>query len=437
MISNKNIRSALKSLSFLWSGTLVGSGSTFLIYMLLARELGVEAFGLFSSSLATITLLTLLAGFGVSKFWLKEFGREGWSAIRWIKPSIKFIYTSTILIVILLAIWAIFGPHNFDTTKILLILSLFLVGQIGVEIVSSKFQLEEKYQTLALWQLVPNLLRLVIIGIVMLLPFQADVFVIVYIYSAIGLIFIYLSIKHLNLLKNGRFELKGHGKQNTEAMQYLPSQKEIFKGALPFGLATFFGFIYYQSDLIMLKYLASDSESGLYNVAFVLLMAILIFPSNLFNKFLLPKYHRWANFEKEKFYNVYVKTTKTMLVFGFVMMSIVFIFSESIVTIFFGAEYLDSVILLQIASLNIPISSVAYGVGAVLVTEEHMKKKIVFMGIVALLNIALNLAFIPYYGAVGASVATVISNLVLLILYLYYARNYIFNIKGNENVAKS
>jgi len=436
MMNNKNIRSSLKLLSFLWSGTLIGSGSTFLVYMLLARELGIEEFGLFSSSLATITLLTLLAGFGVSKFWLKEFGREGWNAIRWIRPSIKFIYISTIFIVILLAVWATLGPHDYDTTKILLILSIFLVGQIGVEIVSSKFQLEEKYQTLALWQLAPNLSRLVLFSIVLLLPFKIDVFIVAYTYATIGLIFIYLSIKHLNLLKKGRFELKGHGKPHAELMQYLPSQQEIFKGALPFGLATFFGFIYYQSDLIMLKYLASDSASGLYNVSFVLLMAILIFPSNLFNKFLLPKYHRWANFEKEKFYNVYVKTTKIMLIFGFVMMSVVFTFSKIIVIILFGTEYLNSVILLQIASLNIPISSVAYGVGAVLVTEENMKKKVVFMGIVALLNIVLNLALIPYYGAVGASIATVISNLVLLILYLYYVRNYIFNFKGNSNVAK-
>ncbi|MGA1941045.1 flippase [Arcobacter sp. YIC-310] len=431
-----NYKNALKSLSFIWSGSLLASGSSFLIYMILARELGVEAFGLFSSSIATIMLLTLLAGFGVSKFWLKEFGREGWNALRLIQPSIKFIYFSTIIIIAILLIWALFGPHDFDTTKVLILLSLFLIGQIGIEIVSSKFQLEEKYKVLALWQLIPNLLRLFIIIIVIVLPFHFDVFMAALIYSFVGIIFIYFSIKQLYSLKNGLIDLKGHHKKNIEN-SYIPTQKEIFKGALPFGLATFFGFIYYQSDLIMLKYLVGDIESGFYNVAFVLLMAILIFPSNLFNKFLLPKYHRWANHEKEKFYSTYLKTTKIMLLFGLIMMCLVFFTSNFIVMIFFGAEYKDSIALFQIASLNIPISSVAYGAGAVLVTEEHMKKKVLFMGVVAVLNIILNFTLIPLYGAIGASISTVISNLILLILYLYYVNNYIFNFKGKSNVAKN
>ncbi|MBD3842097.1 MAG: oligosaccharide flippase family protein, partial [Campylobacterales bacterium] len=67
-------KQAIKSLSFLWMGSLLGSGSTFIIYMILARHLGVEQFGVFSSALATITILSLFSGFGVSQSWLKHFG---------------------------------------------------------------------------------------------------------------------------------------------------------------------------------------------------------------------------------------------------------------------------------------------------------------------------------------------------------------------------
>src|SRR5690606_40033385 len=38
---------------------------------------------------------------------------------------------------------------------------IFLFGNISVQLVSSKLQLEERYEVLALWQLAPNLLRLV------------------------------------------------------------------------------------------------------------------------------------------------------------------------------------------------------------------------------------------------------------------------------------
>ena len=76
-IRTMSSKKALKSLSLLWMGSLVGSGSTFIIYTVLARKIGPELFGLFSSALATITIFSLLAGFGVSKVWLKLFGKEG------------------------------------------------------------------------------------------------------------------------------------------------------------------------------------------------------------------------------------------------------------------------------------------------------------------------------------------------------------------------
>ena len=53
------------------------------------------------------------------------------------------------------------------------------------------------------------------------------------------------------------------------------------------------------------------------------------------------------------------------------------------------------------------------------------------MGFVALLNLGLNFLLIPLYGAIGAAVATVLSNLVLLILYYYATEKYVF--KQGEN----
>lgn len=69
-----NKKQAVKSVTFLWKGSLLGSGSTLVIYMILARYLGVEQFVVFSSAIATITVLSLFVGFGVSQLWLQHFG---------------------------------------------------------------------------------------------------------------------------------------------------------------------------------------------------------------------------------------------------------------------------------------------------------------------------------------------------------------------------
>lgn len=211
--------------------------------------------------------------------------------------------------------------------------------------------------------------------------------------------------------------------------------KNVFFEAWPFGMASFFAFIYLQSDIIMVKYISGDIEAGYYNTAFVILTAILIFPSVLYSKFLMPKYHRWANHDKSKFYRAYKKGNLVMLLSGGMIMLIVVMFSYLFIPLLFGNEYILAIPLVNILSLSLPIYFVAYSVGATLITNEHMKLKIKLMGLVAVINIILNIILIPIYGAKGAAISTVISNIILLILYYITAENKVFiKIKRNENV---
>ena len=69
-------KKAFNALALLWLGTLIGAGLAFLTQIILARKLGSEYFGMFSAVLAMVTLVTPLAGFGISQLWLKVFGQE-------------------------------------------------------------------------------------------------------------------------------------------------------------------------------------------------------------------------------------------------------------------------------------------------------------------------------------------------------------------------
>ncbi|MBD3808068.1 MAG: oligosaccharide flippase family protein, partial [Epsilonproteobacteria bacterium] len=279
-------KQAIKSLSFLWMGSLLGSGSTFVIYMILARELGSEQFGIFSSALATAAVLSILAGFGISQAWLKHFGKEGWQALRWLPSSFKLISYSVVFVLAILFIWAYFGPHDEVTKNILFVLSLFIIGQMIIELISVKLQLEEKYPMLALWQLSPNLSRLVFIAsLVYLFSISLEVTQIAFIYAGIAVIFIVIGIYQLYQMSQNKFDLKGHGEKKAVETT-TPDTKETFSHSWAFGLGSFFAFIYVQSDIIMLKYIAGDEQAGLYNVGFILLTAIYLFPSALYQKFL-------------------------------------------------------------------------------------------------------------------------------------------------------
>ena len=62
------LRPALNALSLLWLATAAGAVAVFAAQTLLARRFGPAEYGLFASSLATITLIAPLAGFGRSEF---------------------------------------------------------------------------------------------------------------------------------------------------------------------------------------------------------------------------------------------------------------------------------------------------------------------------------------------------------------------------------
>ncbi len=419
-------KKAIKSLSLLWAGSLIGSGSTFVIYTVLARKIGPESFGLFSSALATISIFSLLAGFGVSKVWLKLLGKEGWEGIRWIKPSLSFVVLTLIFITIAIFLLTLLELHDDTTRKLLIILICYIYGYIGVELVCSKLQLEERYNQLAIWQLLPNLSRLLIIlAFYYLLDISLSVINVGYIYAIIGCVFALLGIYQLNKMSKGKFALKGH-EQTQRKIVETPKIKDVFIEAWPFGLANLFAFIYVQSDIIMVKYISGDTETGYYNVSFVILSAILIIPTILFGKFLMPKYHRWANHDTDRFYRVYKQSNFIMLVTGSLIMIIVLLSSQFCIPIIFGREYIPSIVMMNILSITLPISFLAYSVGATLVTKEHMKLKVKLMGIIAFLNIVLNVFLIPHYGAKGAAISTVISNLLLLGLYYKAVNKQVF-----------
>ncbi|SEL83930.1 Membrane protein involved in the export of O-antigen and teichoic acid [Maribacter orientalis] len=424
-----SFKKSLKAVSFLWLGSILGSGSTFVIYIILAREIGPSSFGIFSSAIATTMIFSLLAGFGVAQSWLKIFGEEGWSGIRWVKPSLYFVVLTLAIITVFLAVFSKLPFQDAVTSRILLVLTLHMYGFIAIELVTSKLQLEEGYVNMTIWKLLPNLLRLISILIsVFILGIELDVYKIAFIYAFVGVLSLLISLPHFLKMIEGDFGLKGHGNKK-QVQNNIVKISDVLKESWPFGLATLFAFIYVQSDIIMVKYLAGDEQAGYYNVGYVILTAILLIPSILFGKFLLPKYHRWANQDKPKFYKVYKLSNILMLILGILAMLFILIGSETFIILVFGIEYYDSIVLMNILAFCVPISFLTYSFGAVLVTRKHMRLKVVFMGSVAVFNILANLLLIPKFGPKGAALATVGSNILLMALYFWGAKKRVF-VKG-------
>lgn len=413
-------KQAVKTISLLWVASIMGAGCAFLTQVLLARELGSTAFGAFSAALAMVMLVAPLASFGVGGFWLKAFGEEGWQAVRWLRGSLKYTLLSTSLVLMGLFFWAMLGPHDVSTRNLLMVLSVYLLGQVTVELVSAKFQLEERYLSLALWQFLPHLLRLMLVAMLALVIDRLMTLSnVAYAYALISVLVFLFGLLFMWRMYGGQVALKGHGEvtRKTEPAMPLIGIRQVAVQSWPFGLAGVFYLIYFQSDIILLKYISGDEVAGIYNVAFVIMTAVYMLPSVIYQKFLLPKIHRWANHDRKKFYQVYRTGNWVMLILGILAMLLIWLLSAWGIPLLFGDEYTDAVLPLSILALVAPVRFLNNSVGSSLTTIEFMKKKVFYMGGVALINIIMNFLFIPMYGAVGASISTVLSELMLLACY--------------------
>lgn len=423
-MQSRNIR----IISILWVANLLGSVLAFLTQTLIARKLDVSNYGIFSSALGTVTLLTPLVGFGIAQFWLKAFGEEGGEAHRWLKISLRFVVFSGFGVFLAIVLWAYFGPHDKESRKILIILSGYLFGQAIVELIVAKYQLEESYKKLIIWQFFPHFIRFLIVLYIFL--FFSNVTTLDYslVYGSVSMMAFLIGWMLILKSEKRGFSIKGHDKTLKLLADSNIKISDLFKEIWPFGMAGVFYLIYFQSSLIMLKYIDGNISAGFFAVVFLILQAVYIFPAVVFQKFLMPKIHRWAQEENEKIRILYEKGNKLMFLTGIGTMVLVWVLSPFLIPVFFGEDYTGAILPLVIISISIPLRFLSTCSGSILATKDNMRRRVSHMKWAALINIIINLMSIPLLGIYGAVLSAIVCDLFILIAYRSSVRKFVFKL---------
>lgn len=231
----------------------------FALQVVLARQLSSEDYGVFVSALAFITLIAALANAGIPGFWLRVFGNERQIALRWIPVSLKLLAFSLAFFMTVLWIWAFFGPHDALNQQLLFILSPILVGQITIDLINAKFQLEERFHLLGMWQLMQNMLRFAAVMVLILFFNQASLGVdeVAGAFIMVSLIcFVLASVPLLHLFQ-GKLKLSATNIQSIPLHSTSVSLKEIASQSYPFAMSGILYVIYFQSDITILNYVDS------------------------------------------------------------------------------------------------------------------------------------------------------------------------------------
>lgn len=184
--------------------------------------------------------------------------------------------------------------------------------------------------------------------------------------------------------------------------------KKLLLIASPIIISIFFNFILTRFDQFMIRYFLNFEELGIYSAGLKIYESWMVFPIIL-SLSVLPVLTRERKINIKKYKLSFVRFMKIGLWSCIIFSLVISIFSDQIINLLFGSNYMDASGVLSIlvwASIFSCMSSFSDRYFLI----EKLQRKILSRAIFAtILNVALNLVLIPNYGIAGAAYATLIA----------------------------
>lgn len=190
--------------------------------------------------------------------------------------------------------------------------------------------------------------------------------------------------------------------------------KQLLKFCLPLVPSTVFWWITGVSDRYMVSEICSPDENGLYAVAYKI-PTLLTYVVIIFNDAWKISAVSDAD-DMQKNADFYSKTYKLYQAIMFIGGGFICIFSWVFSRILFAEAFHDAWIYVPVLTVATVFSSLDTFLGSAYFTVKKTGMSLLTSFIGAAVNIALNLALIKPYGAMGASVATLASYLIVYII---------------------
>ncbi|HWP93456.1 MAG TPA: flippase [Thermodesulfobacteriota bacterium] len=193
------------------------------------------------------------------------------------------------------------------------------------------------------------------------------------------------------------------------------SVRRVVQISFPFFLMSALGLVHFKVDTLMLGFLKPYSVVATYEAAYKLLEAsrFLILPIGMI---FFPICSEMA--AGQNWHSIRTLFRKMLLVTGIIGGGItlaVVMGAGFIMPAVFGAKYLDSISVLKILYLSVPVLYMGM-IGSLVGKSIFLEKKIVkIMVVCVIINIILNGITIPFWGAPGAAWTTFVSETILAV----------------------
>lgn len=407
-VNHQGFKKYLSNTSWLFAEKIFRMLIVLLITIWMARYLGPERFGLFSYALSFVALFSVLASLGLEKLLPKELIGHPKKEMEILGTSFFLkIIGSLILLIVAAYVITLLRP---DDELILALILIFSVTNFFKSFEIIRYWFETHVQAKYSVAVDAITVTLSVIAKAVLIILQAPLIAFAWVVLAeavvlaLGLVAVYAFKSH----KITAWRVDGE------------QIKHLLKEAWPLILAGGLYTIYTRIDQIMLGDMIGNESVGIYAAAIRISEGWFFIPVVIGTSL----YPALLN-AKKRDQNLYLERTQhllnIMVLLGFSAGIVISLIAYPFITFAFGGSYEQSspVLVIHIGGwIFTAMSAISYRY----FITEGLQKTSFYRGLTGLIsNIILNYLLIPLYGAIGAAVATVVSQ--VLALYLFNLTN--------------
>jgi len=424
---------AIKNSTFQFGTTLISKIGSLVFLVFLARLLTPEYFGLYTLTLSTIMIFVTFSDFfsvnqTLIRFLSIIFEKNETELA---KNYTQYLFRIKLLLIItsgiLLAFLSNYIANNIYHKPISLalymgVLYLFLTGLISF--FESLFQSKNNFKLTFFKEIIFQVSRIILVplSIFFLIKEHTQInFFIFWVFLALSFcLLIVLFFLFFYAKKDFKF------KYLTFKKVYVPEKKELHKFMFGMLLLAISSVLYGYIDKIMLGRYVSAEFIGFYEIALNIVLSVsslIIFSTALF-----PIFSRLSGKRLEKAFD---KSLRVTLVFSVISLLVLLFFSETIISLFFGQNYINSSFILKGYSLIIIASSLTSIYSSYFVAIGRPKIVTFILSFIALFDVLLNFFFIKLLlplgqleATFGAVIATVVTRYIYLFALIIARRKY-------------
>ncbi len=390
---------------------LVTMATSIVTAVVLARALGPAVYGVIGFGVAVLSYFGLLVNMGMDVHGVREISRRPEFGNRLVGMILSTrIVFAAVLYTALVAATPIFGWSE----EVRYVLIIQGVGMFGVALtLDFYYQAEQRMGGAALRQGGAAIVGA--IAVVALIKTPGDIYkaaavpVAVQVASALVLLIFFRATRPPQMAAEGA-----------------PARSQFIRRAAPVALIGVLGTIYINMDTVILGYMVPEYQVGLYVAASRVAMIGVVFQSLAHSAF-LPALSQ-AHGDEVAAATAAANHARSVSYFGGAVGGAGMLLAPAIVVILFGASYAEAAPALTILMANVLAFHLAAAYGTPILAWQCDKPYMVILGAGAGTNILLNLILIPVYGIEGAAIATVATQLLILIALMAVARK-AFNLR--------